>query len=746
MRYTFRFIVAVITVNCSYAFAALPVAHQLEEVLVTARKVEEQASKTPVTIHSVDASAFQQFNASSIHELERMAPNVSFETTSPISGSSNSSVIYMRGVGQSEFLLTNDAGVGMYVDGVYRARSMGGVMDTAAIEQVEILKGPQGTLFGKNTIGGAINIRTRMPGEMLGGSISTRIGDDGRRDLSGLLDLPIIDGELTSLWGISTRHMDDYGVRLDKTSGVPTGEEMGDEDRWSWFSKWQWQPSDELEIVFSVDGQEIREHSFSAVIVSESPAKMTSDVNASLFGSIYNAWAAANSAPIYDGSYLTQDPHTNYATGPNFSELDELGGSFTVSWQQPWATLKSITAYRDLWSKFGRDPDASEITLIHTANQIDHYQLSQELQLNGLSLDEKLQWTAGLYYFKEVGRDHIDGDVLPDVCPDTGLCLSIDGYYDVENSSVAGYGQFTYQVAEAWRLTAGLRYSDESREFQSFQYLSDSNTPVLPDDNYELNYEEWTPHVGVDWQITEQALAYLSYSEGFKSGGFVTRYLSVQPAPASFKPEYVDNYELGLKLNDDARRWQLNLATFYADYEDIQTVTIQGAIPVTRNAADGRVRGVELDLQALLTERVSAIFQLGYLDAEYTRVDPDAAAAGLQEHYQFVNTPQWSSSLGLQYQQDLSQQRQLQLSTHYHWRSEVANDAPNTPVLIEGPLGLLSARAELQIQSLSVAAYAKNLTDEIYLVSGSSDIPAVGISEANYSRGREWGIELGYQW
>ena len=239
-------------------------APKLEEITIYARKKSEEINTTPITVTAFDRADLRKFQLSRINELEKLTPNLQFDTTSPISGSTQSAAVFIRGIGQSEFLLTNDSGVGIYVDGAYRARSLGAVLDTASIAQIEIIKGPQGMLFGKNTIGGAINILTEPPRDALSATITTRFGSDHRLDAVATADIPITP-DLVTHWAFSSRQIDGYSERL------LTGDKQGNEDMQSFFSKWLWRATDALNITLAIDGQDSQESSSPPVSPTNHP-------------------------------------------------------------------------------------------------------------------------------------------------------------------------------------------------------------------------------------------------------------------------------------------------------------------------------------------------------------------------------------------------------------------------------------------------------------------------------------------
>jgi iron complex outermembrane receptor protein len=718
-------------------------APKLEEITIYARKKSEEINTTPITVTAFDRADLRKFQLSRINELEKLTPNLQFDTTSPISGSTQSAAVFIRGIGQSEFLLTNDSGVGIYVDGAYRARSLGAVLDTASIAQIEIIKGPQGMLFGKNTIGGAINILTEPPRDALSATITTRFGSDHRLDAVATADIPITP-DLVTHWAFSSRQIDGYSERL------LTGDKQGNEDMQSFFSKWLWRATDALNITLAIDGQDSQESSSPTSLIARNATKFDTNIDNSALSSTYNSIIGQNILLAsgldaqFDSRYLTLDPEKSFATGPNYSEVESLGGQISVDWQLAQVMLKSISAYRDLDTRFARDPDGSPITALHTRNDINHYQLSQEFQALGSAINERIEWIMGLYYFYEAGRDRVIADLYPSLFPAAGIPLSINGYYDAEQTSYAVYGQFSFELTKQLHLNIGARYTDEEKRFRSQQALADIKVLLLPSDTYTNRIDEWTPSIGMDYQWSDHAIVYFNYTEGFKSGGYVARYITPTAQPIEFSPEYVDNYEAGIKVLSADKRWHLHAAAFYADYTDIQLLVFDGIIPLTENAAKGRVRGAEASAKYHLNNHWLLSSSLGYVDADFTDVADNATVS---KDSDFVNTPEWTAQLAIDYRITLAGGDQLQLTSDFSWRSAVANDAANNPLLIEGELGLWSARLAYQLVKADweLALYGKNLTDEVYIMSGASDIPTFGITEANYTRGREWGIETTYR-
>ncbi|MFB3079390.1 MAG: TonB-dependent receptor, partial [Lysobacterales bacterium] len=293
----------------------------LEEVVVTAQKRAESLQDTPVAVSAFTAATIENQRIDDISQIAGFTPNMSFDTTSPISGLSSGAVVFIRGIGQTDFSLTTDPGVGTYIDGVYSSRSVGGVLDVLDVERIEVLRGPQGTLFGRNTIGGAINITSRKPAEQLGGKLSLTAGDHDRLDFRAALDVPIGNNLRTSA-SFSSKQRDGYVAR------VLMGDELGDEDKQSLRLAALFQPNDSLEFFLSYDYSKIDEQSAASVLVG-----ITEGVGTSTHA-YNNVFVPANSPPegLFDSRWLGDDNDISFATGPTGTELDIQGTALTITW------------------------------------------------------------------------------------------------------------------------------------------------------------------------------------------------------------------------------------------------------------------------------------------------------------------------------------------------------------------------------------------------------------------------------
>lgn len=712
----------------------------LEEVSVRARRRQENLQTIPVATTAITAITLQRIGTDNVAQADVLVPNAIFDNAAPIAGGGSVAAFYLRGVGQSDFLLTNDPGVGIYLDGVYVSRTVASAVAMLDVSQVEVLRGPQGTLFGKNTIGGAVQILSHKPGRARGSELALIGGGDQRRNIELLVDAPLVDNSWYSRWAFAQRRIDGYGERL------IGGESLGDEDRLLGRGTVQWLASDSVSVEMVVDATRIRENSPPATLVADSAEQMDALIEDSALSSLYNAVAAPivevpgfGTGIDYDSRFLTDSPYQTYATGPQGSEVDEYGLATTVRWQAGAIHWLAIIAYRDLAATFGRDPDHSPLAIADSRNRIEHHQISQELRANGQI--GRLDWLLGAYYLKEKGSDATNGAAVPDLYDLIGLDLTIDGGYRVDNSSAALFGHGIYTVDENWSLFMGLRWTEDRKGFNSEQQLMRLGVSLLPEGWFETREQNWSPSAGIEFTISDTAMLYLSYAQSYKAGGFVGRTIQPQSTPpVEFKPETLASYELGYKAQW-LKRWRLNAAVFHAQYDDVQVVVIDGNVPVTRNAAEARLTGAELEATLLLSAQWQAGVALGYLDAGYAEVDP---ATGIDSNARLVNAPRWTATLSLGQERTLGEFGDWAWRVDYQWRSEWANDAINTPVLLQDSVGLLNAYTEWQLPGdrWSLAVYCLNVDDHRYIVTGTSDYASFGVAEATYSRGREWGVEL----
>jgi iron complex outermembrane receptor protein len=825
----------------------------LEEVVVTAQKRAENAQDVPIAISALTASALEQRAVGSVTQIANIVPNVTLDAGTPFSASTAVLAAYIRGIGADDFAFNLDPGVGIYVDGVYLARTVGANQDLLDVERVEVLKGPQGTLFGRNTIGGAVSIVTRNPGDEF-----RFVGDvtGGSFDLiraRGSVDLPITSSLAASV-SFSAKSRDGYVKRMDYPDSraqntVPytayaaagydaSDTEGGDDDRVV-RAKLRFDNGGAFRLTLSGDYLDSSSSGLPNTVIttlqtasgnfagtanlpgtafdptgltgftfaglynfciSSTPAQIAARGATGLcaqrgtqyrpelvlpgFGSVNVDGNPNNDVLPYDSRFMTNDIDRSYATGNSFSDLENHGAAVTAELDVGDAgTLKSITAYRDLSWSAGMDADGSPLNLAQLSFPMQQHQFSEELQFIGDGLSDSLKYVLGAYYFREGGNLH------DFVTFDEGL-LQVDGYNTFSTENYATFVQFDWAASELIGVTLGGRYTKEEKEFEGgqmdlngFNYrlfgctdasgnitpnapfplvpvitcqqglgYPDPNNPirVYPPGVNHKKFSNFSPKLGVQLHPSSDVMLYASWSEGYKTGGWTTRYTNPQPDAQGFDEEEAATYEVGIK-SQFMRRFQLNAAVFQTEYDSIQLNFQQGTSPTLRNAGDARIRGFELETSTLLTDLLTIDASVGYLDSEYTSVlpgvqvvsGPNALQAGTIVGAELPKTPEWKANVSPRLQAPLGT-GSLLLVADYTYQSESWNNAQRTYLLRRAASDIVNASIGYtsQHEQWSVTLGGTNLTDKRVLTTGNESV-AAGLIFGTYNRPREWYLRVG---
>ncbi|HQS96848.1 MAG: TonB-dependent receptor [Novosphingobium sp. 17-62-19] len=487
----------------------------IAQIVVTAQKRAENVQDVPIAISAFSADALQERAVGSVASLSNISPNVTLDAGTPFSGSSAVLSAYIRGIGANDFAFNIDPGVGVYLDGVYLARSVGANQDLPDVERIEVLKGPQGTLFGRNTIGGAISIVTHDPGDEFRFKGDVTTGRFGLLQTRGTVDLPLTDGLAASV-SFSTKNRDGYVKRVafpgaenfDSTpitnykaagyNNIGYGTEGGD-NSWNLRGKLRYDNKTNLRITLSGDYSNIDQSQLANTLISTTSAVFAGTYNCAIEGIVADSCGGGppsfayiggigglnsifdnptvfgvnvdadpnNNRLPYDNRFVSGDVDVSYANGNNYSKMKSYGGSGTIEFDlSDTVMIKSITAYRELHWNAGMDLDSSPLNFLHTSFTMNQYQFSQEVQLNGSAMDKTLNYVLGAYFFKEAG------DLHDYVTFAEGL-LQVDGPNDLSTKNYAFFGQIDYRPTEQFGITIGGRYTKENKTFEGFQ--SDAN-------------------------------------------------------------------------------------------------------------------------------------------------------------------------------------------------------------------------------------------------------------------------------
>ncbi len=888
-------------------------ADELQEIVVTAQKRSENIQNVPIAITAFTAETLQSKGLTDIHQLSNLTPNVNLDGGAPFSGDTSVLSASIRGIGQDDFAFNLDPGVGVYLDGVYYARTFGANQSLLDVDRIEILKGPQGTLFGRNTIGGAINIITHTPGEESTLTGSATVGQFNRHDIQLLADMPISSNVLTSV-AVSSQTREGYQNVINypansvigstpyqvdaqddfpKASGNQTSSSNGGQNVQVIRGKLLWHANSVVDVTLAGDYTHEDQSALANVVQSVTTANADTYVNPNsmaagalfgpnIFGNLYNmcittpasalggtfnttnglcgplavgTWNSAtgkftgngytSGSPALGGvgsvgvpnsvlaglvaaypgvaPYVTQGANgvgsviypgqtpriywdlantqtgsidNTYSNGPSFAKSDSWGVSSTVDWQLAnEMKFKSITGFRGIGWNIGTDLDGEPESMQEVTDTQGQHQFSQEFQLNGKAINDRLDYATGLYYFTEAGYVH---DFVPF---DTGYLYIYDVANDVKTHSYAVYSHLDFKLTDDWTLTAGGRYTFERKKFlggqsdlDGFSYkASGCLDPTAPAHNYippvpspgpncqqllgfpvpgqplryfpnewdSQNWNVFTPTYGTQYQITPDIMAYASYSKGFKSGGWTTRLSDPisSPVQARFSPEYDKSYELGLKSQWFDHHLQANLAVFESKYDAIQLNVQEGPSPVYQNAGNATIKGAELELQTVFNNGLSLLLAGAYLDDYYTYLNPCLlyyantagqcvpsagsqyvpGVGGFSYESQLPKTPRTKVSFSPTYDFHVPNGGMVRVQSDYTYVSRLYNDSLNTVELERQSTNTVNAAVHYTPPSkhYEFIAGGTNLGNNRYVTTGSTNY-AAGEVVAAYNPPRMW--------
>ncbi len=738
-----------------------------ESIYVTARKREEDVQKIPISITVFDESAIEERSLKDLSDIADFTPNLDFSVTGGFSDQTHEATVYIRGVGQIDTAVFSDPAVGIYVDGVYLARAQGAVLDLFDVARVEVLRGPQGTLFGKNSTGGALSLITQKPASTRQVRLEATAGEFDRIDGRLSLDLPLGDKALSKL-SLMSSNRDGFSRSL------TTGRRYHDDQRNAARLALSFLPSDRLAVDFSAETVQQQDNGGNQILLGLTATPILEFYN--------NARAGAGLAP-YDERWVTPNLRDSYNTGPSFIDGDILGTSLRWTWTARDLAVTSITAFRSVeYSTFG-EGDGSPLIVAVRAVEQDHEQWSQEIQLAGTAAGDRLTWVAGGIYFREQPREDSNQFLLVDLftalelapgpvyappgvpdflcnpgppppglpcfggpgnpfnfaffVDDTGLFQGID----LDTTSYALFGEGTFDLNDRLSATFGLRYTRDDKEFTYRQ----RQTFMPPSDLFASDqWDAWTPRFSLAYQAKPDLLLYLSASRGFKSGGFNGR-PQQRAVLDPFDPETVWTYEVGFKSGNYGRGLTLNGAAFYSDYKDIQFAAALdvGGVPVfvTQNAGSAEILGFELEAVAQPFTGLTLSGAVGYNDNEFTELDP-GVPAGLDQSGVLPKSPEWTLNASVQYAFEANKLGDVIARADWSYRDDVFNDVQNTPAVRQEAYDLLNARILIApSERWELALFGTNLTDEAYLETGF-DTGAFGPIVGIPARPREWGASV----
>jgi iron complex outermembrane receptor protein len=730
------------------------------EIIVSARRRDERLIDVPVAVSSFNQADLQKFQAIDLSGLQAAAPNLNIVQGR---GSASSANIFIRGIGQPDALQTFDPAVGIYVDGVYLSRIQGALLNLFDVERIEVLRGPQGTLYGKNTTGGAISIVSRKPDlNVVKAEGSALYGSYNQVVLNGYVSAPLAgDKAALSLAG-----------QWDKRDGLVTdpltGRKYNDRDSLTMRGILRLKPVEALELL--VAGDYNRQRNALTLGYPTAPLLRTDFVT--------GASVAVPAEPYgrYDFRASTS------FRGDEGQRLDHYGLNVTANWTLSDAvTLTSITSWRKLDPDLFIDIDASQVEMGDVFVGIDQRQFSQEVQLKWNT--ERFSGVFGLFYLNERIRSHQEA-YADDLFSLFGTPISFLRTIDDAQvtKSYAAFGQATYKFTDTLSFTGGLRYTREERSYdritttvsnQAFlnglTFAFPGNLPAPLNLDNKAEYGAWTPSFTLSWKPVDDALVYASASRGFKSGGFNGRAnslndltLVVNGTPTlvtRFNPETVWTYEGGAKGSFLDGRVYLAGTVFYSDFRDFQarvgggTVGATGVFPVL-NAGRLSIWGVELEAVVKPTRFWTVRGSLGYLDATYGEFNDgrrpptfSCNPTGNQVTCQPPFAPPITFTLATDYRIPVGEAGTLTLGGDARFVDQHFLSVDNRPGLSEP--GYLLANAFVRFDASGGRWYlqggVKNLTDRLYRTDGQEFSSVGNIQTVYYGDPRTFNVMVGFR-
>ncbi len=711
----------------------------LQSVTVTARKREETLQDVPVAVTAFTADALDRLNVEDLSDLDGQVPNL---TIYAARGSSSTLTAYIRGVGQSDPLWGVDPGVGIYMDDVYIARPQGALLDVFDVERIEVLRGPQGTLYGKNTIGGAIKYISKGLRSDFNGYGSVTIGNYGQRDLKAAVGGGFGGSEyLRGRISIADLHRDGFGENL------ITGAQVSDKKIRAFRLGLGAYITDAVDLQFALDHVDDSSGVRGAKMLAPNLSPLANRLNPGL-----------SSLPLLASRYDVRNGM------PNINDTTLSGASMTanVRISDDW-TFKYVLAKRESDTETNIDFDLTQFKIADVKAFYSDEQVTHEFQAmhdgGGRS-----RGVMGLYLF--------DGFAGGQVLNNFFNLLFGDTQGKVYTESVAAYADWTFDVTDRFKVDVGARWTEEEKHaiVKNISYTDSTYTKptgaVSANFDKTITFKNLSPKISLDYQVTPDIMVYGLATRGFKSGGYNIRAnaTAVPRTAEPFQDEQVDSYEIGSKMGFLDNRLFLNLSAFHNNYKDIQlsifteyTVTSgptagqKAFIGDFTNAGSGTVRGFEAEYQWLPTDHFVVSGNLAWLDAKYdTYMFKGVNIAGQQE---FTNAPDFSGALNLEYRTEVGAAGRLSARVGYSYQSDVVATTEIVRDPISGVLtqpitqdgyGLFGAGVIWNVNDAwTVSLQGSNLTDKEYRTTGYV-IPALGVRSGFYGPPRQYSLSVKY--
>ncbi|HEY4546514.1 MAG TPA: TonB-dependent receptor [Pedomonas sp.] len=750
---------SVVALASTQAFAqnaapAADEAYSLGEIIVTAQRREQNLQEVPIAISAVGEKFLERRNITSLDQLGSFAPNVKIER-----GSSNATVtqISIRGATTLNPAMTWEPAVGLYLDGVYLGKAQGGFFDVADIERVEVLRGPQGTLYGRNTLAGAVNIITAKPTGELGGKAQVSVGNYDYGQVRGSLNLPAFGDFAVKLSGQITKRDGIYD--MDPSFGGP--DETDDLNSKSGLVQVRWTPSDALTVDYSYDYSKINQNTAYTQPYGYSE------------GSIFDP-----SSPFYSGlpyaDFVNKDWQKEGAYNSNAFEKSRIyGHNLTIAYDAgSIGEVKTITAWRHLTFDDTLDLDGSPLALAQSSRDSTYRFFSQEIQLAGSA--GNFDYLVGAFY---------SADRAAVLNPQTFFygASTYDSRYSGRTKSYAAFSQIDWHATDALTVTAGLRYTHEKKTISRYYIdhanpansfghnIDDIRGKILPGEltpgqtftGPDAKYNNVSPTLVVNYKLDEEINAYAKYAKGFKSGGFNGEAADPRELQNPYGAEKVDAYEVGIKSRLFDNRLSLNVAGFWNESKDMQMSVFTatgGTASYVLNAGKARVRGIEVEMTGQLADGLTLVGSLAYMNTKYKEfIDGGVDVA---DNRAFIHSPKWQGNLSLDWRAaEFSNGSQLNLIGDLNYTAKYfiypyalvgttasGQNAYNTQAPERTIVDLRAVWGNLPMGNAtgSISVFAKNIFDvnkPLNFIDFGANFG--GLTTANFIQPRTYGVTFG---
>ncbi|HVZ68571.1 MAG TPA: TonB-dependent receptor [Rhizomicrobium sp.] len=715
--------VAAATLLCAGALPAFAAEEDaVETVIVTAEKVEQDIQRIPLSVTAFSAQDIEKSHIETLTDVALRTPGFTATAFTPAEPN-----LTIRGIGSAEAVSQNaggDPSVVLYMDGVYLGRGGIADIDAYSLERIEVLRGPQGTLYGKNAAGGLVNFITKKADDETYVHASATVGNYSTINGSAQVNVPLTDN-LFFAGGVASKNRSGYEYN------ESTGNHVNDEHVSTVQGQLRYIPSNDLEIILAGD--------YTHQDQKGNPRH--NNCNAALAGGIHCVG-------------INPDPRVVDAYTDGYLRRDLADARFEVNWTTPLGTVTSITAYRDtrlgtltpFFSNPVNPPAQIESTEIDAEK---NHQVSQELRLAFDAMDDRLTGVAGFYFLHE---DNNRTETLIQDFPAPSISGTAAYPQHLSARSVAIFGQANYKIFESLTATFGARMTWENKDGEFAGFLVSGATPTsLPpplSGNYDVtaskSWSAFTPKAALEWQVTDDAMTYFSASRGFKSGGFQGIAGSGISQQTPYDPEYAWSFEVGAKTRWLDNHVQLNGDIFQTNYSGLQ---ISQLIPlvglVIGNAAEARIRGAELEFVVIPVNHVQLDGSYTYLDTTITKCDPAASICHVGN--ELTRAPRNKLNFGVQFDQDLGFSV-LSARLDYLYTSKYYFEITNIPTQTQDGYSMVDGRIAFTSPNdhWEVALWGKNLNDALVATYITAFAP-YGQVLVPYAPPRTFGVTLSFK-